>query len=67
MNEFRHVVGIRGIYPDPTGTRVVLVDDKSDGLLYNPINDAILEVPNFSPSTNGVLWENYPPDRVIIV
>lgn len=64
MNEFRHVVAIRGVYPDAAGTRVVLIDDKSDGLLYNPVNDATLEIPNFSPSTLGVLWENNPVDKV---
>ena len=58
------MVAIRGLYPEATGTRVILIDDKSDGLLYNPINDATVEIPNFSPSTQGVLWENHPNDRV---
>ena len=37
MNEFRHVVGVRKLYPDPSGTRLIFVDDKSDGFVYNPV------------------------------
>ena len=38
MNEFRHVVGIRKLFPDPSGTRLIFVDDKSDGFVYNPVS-----------------------------
>ncbi len=41
VNEFRHVVGVRKLYPDPTGTRLIFVDDKSDGFVYNPVSDEI--------------------------
>ncbi|XP_070553702.1 WD repeat-containing protein 19-like isoform X2 [Ptychodera flava] len=67
VNEFRHVVGIRKVYPDMTGTRMVFIDDKSDGYVYNPVNDATLDIPNFSPTVKGILWENWPLDRGIFV
>jgi WD repeat-containing protein 19 len=38
VNEFRHVVGIRRIFPDLGGTRLVFIDDKSDGFVYNPVS-----------------------------
>ena len=38
VNEFRHVTGIRYIYPDPTGTRLIFTDDKSDAYVYNPVS-----------------------------
>nr|XP_054756020.1 WD repeat-containing protein 19-like isoform X1 [Lytechinus pictus] len=58
VNEFRHVVGIRRIFSDPSGTRLVFIDDKSDGFVYNPVNDQTLDIPNFSPTIKNVLWEN---------
>ena len=38
VNEFRHVVGIRKLFPDPSGTRLIFMDDKSDGFVYNPVS-----------------------------
>ncbi len=28
------------------------------------VNDNIVDIPNFSPTTKGVLWENWSPDKV---
>ena len=44
VNEFRHVVGIRKLYPDPSGTRLIFVDDKSDGFVYNPVQLIVIFV-----------------------
>lgn len=35
--EFRHAVGIRSIFPDLSGTKVILCDAKSEGYLFNPV------------------------------
>lgn len=43
----------------------MFVDEKSDGFLYYPVTDKLLEVPNFLPSTEGVLWEMWPSDKVV--
>ncbi|XP_033108550.1 WD repeat-containing protein 19-like isoform X2 [Anneissia japonica] len=67
VNEFRHVVGIRKLFPDPSGTRLVFVDDKSDGFVYNPVNDNTLEIPGFSATVEGVLWENWPYDKGVFI
>ncbi|XP_038055636.1 WD repeat-containing protein 19-like isoform X2 [Patiria miniata] len=67
VNEFRHEVGIRRVFPDPSGTRLIFIDDKSDGFVYNPVNDQILEIPNFSPTVKGILWENWPYDKGVFV
>ena len=64
VNEFRHICGIRKIFADGSGTRLVFIDDKTDCYVYNPVNDNIVEVPEFSASTHGVLWENWPLDKV---
>lgn len=41
VNNYSHACGIRYIKADNSGTRLVCIDDKGDGLLYNPINDAV--------------------------
>uniref|UniRef100_A0A8C6ZLX4 WD repeat-containing protein 19 n=1 Tax=Nothoprocta perdicaria TaxID=30464 RepID=A0A8C6ZLX4_NOTPE len=63
VNEYRHPVSVRKIFPDPNGTKLVFIDDKSDGFVYCPVNDSLHEIPNFSPTIKGVLWENWPMDK----
>nr|XP_005286411.1 WD repeat-containing protein 19 isoform X5 [Chrysemys picta bellii] len=63
VNEYRHPVSVRKIYPDPNGTRLVFIDDKSDGFVYCPVNDGVHEIPNFPPTIKGILWENWPIDK----
>ncbi|KAK6172308.1 hypothetical protein SNE40_015995 [Patella caerulea] len=67
VNEFRHIDGIKKIYPDPSGTRLVFTDGKSDGFVYNPVNDHIVEIPNITSSVEGVLWENWPLDKGVFI
>ncbi|KFV80463.1 WD repeat-containing protein 19, partial [Struthio camelus australis] len=63
VNEYRHPVSVRKIFPDPNGTKLAFIDDKSDGFVYCPVNDRLYEIPNFSPTIKGVLWENWPMDK----
>ncbi|XP_030305507.1 WD repeat-containing protein 19 [Calypte anna] len=67
VNEYRHPVSVRKIFPDPNGTRLAFIDDKSDGFVYCPINDKLYEIPNFSPTIKGILWENWPMDKGVFV
>ena len=30
----------------------------------NQLNDVLIELPQFPPNTRGVLWENWPMDKV---
>ncbi|XP_015750189.1 PREDICTED: WD repeat-containing protein 19-like [Acropora digitifera] len=55
--------GIKKIFPDISGTHAVFIDDKSDGFVYNPVNDATFEIPNLSPNIRGIVWENWPLDK----
>lgn len=41
VNEFRYVVGIRRIFSDFGGIRLVFIDDKSDGFVYNLVSFGI--------------------------
>ncbi|NXR07955.1 WDR19 protein, partial [Semnornis frantzii] len=67
VKEYRHPVGVRKIFPDPSGTRLAFIDDKSDGFVYCPVNDRLYEIPNFSPTIKGILWENWPMDKGVFV
>ena len=42
---FEHSCGIRGLYPNSLGTRIVIIDDTYGGLLYNPATSLILTIP----------------------
>jgi WD repeat-containing protein 19 len=38
----RTVIGIRRLFADPSGTRLIYIDDKGDGFVYNPVLTARL-------------------------
>ena len=44
--------------PTAAGTRALLTDDAHQGLLYNPVNDAILPLPQLASSTDTCLWDS---------
>ncbi|KAB1282884.1 WD repeat-containing protein 19 [Camelus dromedarius] len=67
VNDYRHPVSVKKIFPDPNGTRLVFIDEKSDGFVYCPVNDATYEIPDFSPTIKGVLWENWPMDKGVFI
>ncbi|NWI95312.1 WDR19 protein, partial [Pitta sordida] len=67
VNEYRHPVSVRKIFPDPNGTRMAFIDEKSDGFVYCPVNDRVYEIPDFSPTIKGILWENWPMDKGVFV
>ena len=52
------------MYPDPTGTRVLFIDDKADGYIYSPVGDQLIEVSHFPASAEDVLWESWLVDKV---
>ncbi|XP_066242265.1 WD repeat-containing protein 19 [Saccopteryx leptura] len=67
VNSYRHPVSVKKIFPDPNGTRLVFIDEKSDGFVYCLVNDATCEIPDFSPTIKGVLWENWPLDKGVFI
>ncbi|XP_069600695.1 WD repeat-containing protein 19 [Ranitomeya imitator] len=63
VNEYRHPVSVKKIFPDASGTRLVIIDEKTEGFVYCPLNDNLYEIPNFSPTIKGILWENWAMDK----
>ncbi|XP_058063715.1 WD repeat-containing protein 19 [Anopheles bellator] len=55
--QFRHPVGVRAIYPDVDGTRLIFIDDHSHGYLFVPASEETLRIPEFPKHCNGVLWD----------
>ncbi|KAM4052553.1 WD repeat-containing protein 19 [Anomaloglossus baeobatrachus] len=63
VNEYRHSVSVKKIFPDASGTRLIIIDEKTEGFVYCPLNDNLYEIPNFSPTIKGILWENWAMDK----
>jgi len=57
VNEYKHQTGIRRIFPNQEGTRVVFTDIDQRGWLYNPVNDDCIPIPDFPLSCDKILWD----------
>ncbi|XP_076826013.1 WD repeat-containing protein 19-like isoform X2 [Clavelina lepadiformis] len=67
VNIFHHMTTIKSIYPDTSGSHVALIDDKGEGVIYNPVNDSTLEIPSLPSNVQGLLWENNPFDKGVFI
>uniref|UniRef100_A0A8C5I6Y2 WD repeat-containing protein 19 n=1 Tax=Gouania willdenowi TaxID=441366 RepID=A0A8C5I6Y2_GOUWI len=69
VTSYSHSVGVRKVFPDFNGTQVVFIDDKNIGFLFFPANatGSCFELPNFSPTITGVLWDNWHADKGVFV
>lgn len=67
LNKYKHTVGIKKIFAESYGMSVIFIDNNSEGYIYNPINDTIIKIEGISPTTQGVLWETYEPNKWIFV
>jgi len=59
--EYLHGACIKQIFPNQLGTRIVFLDESSEGFLYNPIDSQLVEIPDLVPETNNVLWDEMDP------
>ncbi|XP_039456737.1 WD repeat-containing protein 19-like [Oreochromis aureus] len=75
VSSYSHSVGVRKVFPDVIGTRVVFIDNQNSGFLLSPANvsaflkatESCFELPNFSPTITGVLWDNWHAGRGVFV
>ncbi|XP_061736502.1 WD repeat-containing protein 19 [Nerophis ophidion] len=65
VSTYSQAVSVKKVFPDVNGTRLVFIDDKKGGFLLtlSSTADSCLELPNFSPTITGVLWDNWHADR----
>lgn len=38
------MIGIAKVYPDVSGSKLFVIDERSDGFIYNPVNSHYYEV-----------------------
>ncbi|CAG0921516.1 unnamed protein product [Notodromas monacha] len=67
VSDYKHRVGIRKIFPEITGSRLILIDNKSEAFLYSPVNDETISIPSTPAKALAVLWENWLPDRNVFI
>uniref|UniRef100_A0A3P8UWS2 WD repeat-containing protein 19 n=1 Tax=Cynoglossus semilaevis TaxID=244447 RepID=A0A3P8UWS2_CYNSE len=67
VSSYSHSVGVSRVFPDLNGTWLVFIDERNSGFLLCPAKDSCFELPNFSPTITGVLWDNWPTDRGVFV
>lgn len=65
VNEYRHMVGLKKVYPNKAGTRSLVVDAAQSAFVVNPVNDIATEIQGFPASADSVLWDNI--DRGVFV
>ena len=64
VNKYKHSTGIKKIFAEPYGMSIAFIDDKSEGYIYNPVNSNIVKIPDMSPTTRGIVWEAFEPEKV---
>ena len=55
--------GIKEVYADPNGTRVVVIDVKGSGYIFSPINDELTALRDLPEKVTTVLWDTSITDR----
>lgn len=66
VNQFRHGVGIKKLYTDLSGTRIIFVDDQNQGYIFIPATEETRAIPDFPKTYSGILWD-YTNPYVFIV
>ncbi|GAB0091086.1 WD repeat-containing protein 19 [Sergentomyia squamirostris] len=54
---YRHAVGVKSLFADSDGTRLVVIDDHDAGFLYVPMTEEMLQIPEFPKQCSVVLWD----------
>lgn len=57
VGEFRPENPIEKVFPNHSGTKCVCIDNTGCGYLYNPGDDSIALIPNFSSTVKNVVWD----------
>ena len=65
VSKYKHTCAIKKIFPEIFGMMLVFIDQNGDGHVYNPISSVATKIPNFSPTTKGVIWETFELNKVV--
>lgn len=66
VNETKHAGGgIRRLFPQPGGHRLVCEDDARCAFMYSPVNDLLLPLPQFDGLLESVAWDATDPHTFV--
>ncbi|XP_023012404.2 intraflagellar transport protein Oseg6 isoform X1 [Leptinotarsa decemlineata] len=65
--EFKHIVGIANIYVDPAGTRLIFIDIKTNGYVFNAVSMETVPIPSLPNKVLGITWDSNITDRNIFI
>ncbi len=63
----RHMAGIKQIEPEPNGTKCIVVDAKTQGYVYNPVDDEFTLIKGFPDKVKKILWDFSITDKDVFV
>lgn len=63
--KFSHNHGIKQVYLDANGSQVSFIDSKLDAYVYDPITEAVLQVPDCPDSAEGIVWDQNLMERYV--
>ncbi|KAG4079385.1 hypothetical protein HA402_008077 [Bradysia odoriphaga] len=63
--KYRHAMGIKQLFADCEGTKLVFIDDHNQGYVYTPANEDVVLIPQFPKTTLGVLWDYAKPSTFV--
>eukprot|EP00043_Microstomoeca_roanoka_P010106 m.96337 g.96337 ORF g.96337 m.96337 type:complete len:1381 (-) comp14788_c0_seq1:232-4374(-) len=66
VNEYKHPCGLAAMAVDSSGTRVAFIDEKGDGIVYSPVDDSTLTLPDFPTKAKGFVWDVSCEERTFI-
>jgi len=62
---YRHSMGIRQLFMDIEGTKVIFIDDHSQGYVFLPVVEEALLIPDIPKQCLGCLWDLTQPNIFI--
>ena len=65
ISEFNPENPIEKVFPNRSGTKCICIDNTGCGYLYNPVDDSMALVPNFSSTVSKAIWDVTHPNMFI--
>ncbi|KAG5897933.1 hypothetical protein JTB14_014047 [Gonioctena quinquepunctata] len=65
--EYKHIIGISDIYVDLAGTRLIFIDIKSNGYVFDAVSMETISIPSLPNKVLGVVWDSNVADRNVFI
>ncbi|KAK9870346.1 hypothetical protein WA026_006430 [Henosepilachna vigintioctopunctata] len=66
-SEYKHSISLTDLFVDISGTRVIFLDVKAQGYLYNAVSSKAIPIPDLPSKITGVTWDSNMADRNIFI